>query len=210
MLVTNITSDSTGQNTLYDILLNSGENVFFTSITRNNNFIECIDGETTPLRLSFYGANIIWDSTHDGAQVYGTIINANYVRIKQVIRTSHGIILMIGPNVANDVCDAGIIITKDNDGDTAIIFRKYGNDGMAVTTSFWTASKKYPYSGERAAAVQTNSDLLTAGVPIVLNGAMNYTPDCLMLTQRQYSVKGEIILGTTHYWSDGQIALKDT
>lgn len=209
MLITNITSDPAGQDTLYNILLNSGENVYFTSITRNYNYIGCTDGEAEILKMNFYGGNTIWNSTRGGAQVYDTIINENYVRIKQVIRTSHGIILMIGPNVANDVCDAGIIITKDNDGDTAIIFRKYGNDGMAVTTSFWTASKKYPYGGERAAVVQLNSDLLTAGVPIVLNGLMNYAPGCLMLTQRQYTIKGEIILGTTHYWTDGQIALKD-
>ena len=180
---------------------------YFTSVTEDSSGnITCLDDDKTPLYLHKNSDNSILASL---STIYGTALSDNQnfsIAITQIIRTSYGIILYGSDNyyVSDPSYHMPIfIITKDN-ADKTVIFST-----LASKTNYKLEGSAAPVHKVRTRSSSTDTDLLTSVVPMVVEGSTNYTPNLKWVVQKQYTISGDIVLGTTHYWSDGFVALKD-
>ena len=202
----------TNLNDLYTILINK-VGVYFTSVTIDgNDNITCLDDERTP--LYFRNANLSEcvisgkDST-----VYGNSftdnVNAN-VLITEVIETQYGLVIYGKDNWAGSTVSMPVfIVTKDNAGNTVIFSHMFPTSEGGMDT-YSCMNSVAPIPTKKKCLNSTDLSLLTSIVPVVVEGNMNYTPNLYWVIDKQYNLTGEIIIGTHHYWTDGQVALLDT
>lgn len=199
----------TGISSLHDVyleLLNYGQQ-YFTSVTEDGNgHITCVDDDKTPLYLRKIEDNKIVAHL---TSIYGTALSSNgnlIIMISQIIRTSYGIILYGVDNWYSSDQSYYMplfIITKDNSGKTVIF------STLASKTNYKLEGSASPVHKVRSRPSSTDTDLLTSVVPMIVEGCTAYTPNLKWVVQKQYNISGDIVLGTTHYWSDGFVALKD-
>lgn len=208
MRVTPITS----LDDLYSILINK-VGVYFTSVTIDgNDNITCLDDERTPLyfRATNYSGCVI---NSDDTTIYGNSFTDNVnlkVLITEVIETQYGLIIYGKDNWAGSTTYMPVfIVTKDNAGNTVIFSHMFpaAEGGMDTYSCMNSVA---PIPTKKKCLNSTDLSLLTSIVPVVVEGNMNYTPNLYWVIDKQYNLTGEIVIGTHHYWSDGQVALLDT
>lgn len=197
---------------LYSELINYGYPNYFTSVTQSNSTITCLDGTEAPL---------IFDSDVDSGwvriynlRVYETMLAENAIRIKNIIRTQYGLIITGAREYNSEYLEIPyIIITKDN-ADNTVIFAHPSNiwdSQYIIKGEFVCMSSAGPeFAKHDSPGMDYSGDLLTSMAPVICVGVMNYCPNLNWIIQKQYNINGELILGTHHYWTDGQIALLDT
>lgn len=222
MLITPMTS----MEELYTFLLNK-VGVYFTSVTANSSWdITCMDGDRRPLYLR----NEDWSSSSPtglcrinskNSKIYNTSFQTDErfrIRIVSVIDTQYGLILYgyddfygVRPSIPV------IVITKDNADNTVIFSHMYPSPSSSDPSNPGNGRDKYqcmnsvnPTPTTKKCLNSSDTTLLTSIVPVVVEGVLNYCPNLFWVIQKQYTVAGDIAIGTHRYWSDGQIALLDT
>lgn len=195
---------------LYSELVNYGYPNYFTSVTQSSGTITCLDGTEAPL---------VFESDVDSGwvriynlDVYENRLAENAIRIKNIVRTQYGMIITAAKEDNGNIIEMPYIaITKDN-ADNTVIFAHPSNiwdSKYIIKDEFVCMSSAGPEYSKHDALWTDDTCLLTSLVPIVCVGVMNYCPNLKWVIQRQYTNIGEIVVGTQHYWTDGQIALLD-
>ena len=198
------------KNDLYYQLRSYGE-AYFTDVTISGNSITCFKGTDTPLYLKGTGDDGCvlsgMDSLIFGTSFCGT--SSAKILITQVIRTQYGIVIYGKDNWYEAVNYMPVfIITKDN-ADNTVIFAHVFPDSTDGKKQFQCMNSE---SGATTNVCLLTSDtsLMTSIVPVIVSGSMNFCPNLMWTIQKQYNLTGEIVIGTHHYWTDGQVALLDT
>lgn len=197
-------------NDLYSVLINK-VGVYFTSVTiDSSNNITCLDGEKTPL---YFGAATNTGCVINGSltTIYGNSFSSSTntrISITEVIDTQYGLVLY-GKDNFGSVYMPVFIVSKDNAGNT-VIFSHMFPDSNGGKDKYQCMNSVNPVPTTKKCLNTTNLSLLTSIVPMVVEGNMNYIPNLYWVIDKQYNLTGEIVIGTHHYWSDGQVALLDT
>lgn len=203
----------TNLNDLYTILINK-VGVYFTSVTIDgNNNITCLDDERTPLYFrattGYTGCVVSGKNTTIYGNSFTDNDNAN-VLITEVVETQYGLVIYGRDNWTESARYMPVfIITKDNAGNTVIFSHMFPASDVGMDT-YSCMNSAAPIPTKKKCLNTTNLSLLTSIVPVVVEGNMNYTPNLYWVIDKQYNLTGEIVIGTHHYWSDGQVALLDT
>lgn len=196
---------------LYSELVNYGYPNYFTSVTQSNDTITCLDGTEAPL---VFGADVDmgWVRIFQ-LRIYENLLSDNAVRIKNAVRTQYGIIITAAKEDNGNIIEIPYFgITKDN-ADNTVIFAHPSNiwDTKYIIKDKFVCMSSAGHEYSKHNALSTDDTcMLTSLVPIVCIGVMNYCPNLKWVIQKQYTNTGEIVIGTQHYWTDGQIALLDT
>lgn len=202
----------TSMNDLYYQLHNYGE-AYFTDVTISGNDITCFKGTDIPLYLKSSGDSGCVLSGMDSL-IFGARFTDNSnakVLITQVIRTQHGMVIYGRDNWSSSATLMPVfIITKDNAGTpNTVIFAHMFPDSTNGKKTFQCMNSESGATSNDCLDT-TDVSLLTSIVPVIVSGSMNFCPNLMWTIQKQYNLTGEIVIGTHHYWTDGQIALLDT
>ena len=197
---------------LYSILINK-VGVYFTSVTIDgNNNITCLDDERTPLYFRATSQPGCVVHAKDTV-IYGNSFTTNeslYVILTEVIETQHGLVIYGKDTWEGSTTYMPVfIVTKDN-ADNTVIFSHMFPAASGGMDKYSCMNSAAPIPTKKKCLNSTDLSLLTSIVPVVVEGNMNYTPDLYWVIDKQYNLTGEIVIGTHHYWTDGQIALLDT
>lgn len=223
MVIDNITTKASLDQYLQDYAVPA----YFTDITVTNDYITCNDSTGAVLYFRVRSYDSIYKCTpYEPMQLYGQNVSAmvnriyNYkTAITKAIRTQYGIILCVKDYSVSDATPLPwIIITKDNEDNTVIFMHpEYSADTASIEVKYvvrdnYALSSRETGSNVLRTCWPPNDDFfeLTSLVPMVVENTMKYTPNLKWVVQKQYDEVGEIVVGTEHYWTDGQIALRDT
>ena len=193
---------------LYDFLIANGTDYFtsFVKQTDTNAGVSCYIGELEFVRLNIdirsSGSGGVRITTSTGL-FQEIAYSTNLITLQWAYKTSNALVFSAGS------FPFSIVITKDNEGNTAVIvLNTFSPNVSGVNTTY---------------AVSVNSDIIdttalypnvskytTAFCPLIVsNTSTRYTPNVFYMPFAQYSVEGTFVVDGTSYLCNGILAVKD-
>lgn len=198
---------------IYQLLTNYATQ-YFDSIVKNGDTITCYDGEIEALRFTYvkYEADPAPQLTD--VYIYGYEHPDAYNDIYYIVRTAYGLVFVSRREMyADDSRVAWIVVTKDNEDDTVIFSHPVNvNSYHNIRMEYFYCSNTHMHNHVQRNCLYTRECpfLMTSTVPVIVENDIRYCPNLKWIIQKQFDYTGDLVIGTSHYWTDGQIALLDT
>lgn len=195
--------------TLYNWLVTNGTD-YFTNIVDNTTYISCYVGDLEFLQINLRdgGSDAKGVTITTNAAQTSTINGNNYARyIQWAYKTSNALVFSTQLGGTSELFS--LIITKDNNGNTAVVVVNSfvptltaDNTAYAISTESETIDSVIlrPNTGKYA----------TAFCPLIVSGyTTRYLPNVFYMPFAQYNVEGNFLIDDVVYLCNGLIAAKD-
>ena len=202
------TTDTDTLDKLYNYLLTNAVPKYFSSVTKNISYnrVDCYIDELKFLVICTDMSDSAVTVTTEHGTTKSTQGDSAAHKWKYAWKCENGISL----SNSADSSAPTFTITKDNGGNTTIIFSKYLVTGENSSESIFVISpKSYDLEPKSINTNHTTYDSLTTLCPLVVSDTNNYTENAFLMQYCQYSGSGILDIDGVKYLSNGTWCVKD-
>lgn len=199
---------------LYNYLNTNAVPTYFDRIEINDAVVSCYVGEVELLKFSMFlngSENGVTVTTENGETITFTA-SGNSAQFQYAYKCNNGISFAL--DLAADIV---LTITKDNSGNTAVIFVSPSSGSYLGMSKNSTSgyNKLYVVNKESQSIFYKFFYCLNRGeqatilCPLSVGDTLNYTPNAFLMPYTQYTAQGVIDIDGCKYISNGLWCVKD-
>lgn len=193
---------------LYDFLVANGTDYFTSFVKQTDSYagVSCYIGELEFVRLNIdmrsSGAGGVRITTSTGL-TQNIAYSTNLITLKWAYKTSKALVFSAGS------FPFSIIITKDNEGNTAVVVLNTFSPNVSGANITYAVSVNSDII-DTTTLYPNTSKYTTAFCPLIVsNSSTRYTPNVFYMPFAQYSVEGNFSIDEVVYLCNGILAVKD-